>query len=129
VVADRTGVAVFEVTPRRVLVRRAEDGLCICTNHFCTPELRPFVRLNIYRTLDRYGILERAASRQEKLGLDELQGCLDAASQGDHTMQTMVFEPAGLRLHLAVGTCPSSAGEFRLLELGPLFQSLLAGAE
>jgi hypothetical protein len=129
VVADREGVAVFEVTPRHVLVRRPEGGTCVCTNHFCTPELRPFVRLDTYRTLDRYEALERAAARHERLGLTEVQEGLDAASQGDHTLQTMVFEPGRLRLHLAVGTCPASAGPFRRLDLGPLFQALGAGSK
>ena len=52
----------------------------------------------------------------------ELHIGLHAASQGDHTLQTMVFEPAELRLHLAVGELPSSAGPLRTLELAPLFR-------
>jgi hypothetical protein len=36
VVADRSGVAVFEITPDRVVVRPARNGVCVCTNHFCT---------------------------------------------------------------------------------------------
>jgi hypothetical protein len=34
----------------------------------------------------------------------------------------MVFEPARRVLHLAVGTCPASAGPLRALALGPLFK-------
>ncbi len=126
-VADREGVAVFEVTPRHVLVRRPRDGICVCTNHFCTEELRPFVGFNTYRTLERYEALERVASAHERLGLTELQEALNAASQRDHTMQTMVFDPARLQLRLAIGTCPSSAGELKTLELGPLFRALPSG--
>ena len=38
-------------------------------------------------------------------------------------MQTMIFEPATLRLHLSIGICPSTAGEMKLLELAPLLQN------
>jgi hypothetical protein len=34
----------------------------------------------------------------------------------------MVFEPEALRLHLAVGQLPSSAGPLRTLELAELFR-------
>jgi hypothetical protein len=34
----------------------------------------------------------------------------------------MVFEPGPLRLHLALGQLPASAGSLRTLELAPLFR-------
>jgi hypothetical protein len=43
VVADRSGVAGFDITPHRVVVRPAWDCVCVCKNHFCTEELRPRV--------------------------------------------------------------------------------------
>jgi isopenicillin-N N-acyltransferase like protein len=122
-VADRNGIAVFEITPGRVLVRRAQNGVCVCTNHFCSDELKPFVRFNYYQTKDRYRILDRVEASREKLGLADLQSGLHAASKKDETMQTMVFEPTTLRLHLAIGGCPSSAGEMKLLELEPIFKA------
>jgi len=36
-------------------------------------------------------------------------------------MQTMIFEPTSLRLHLAFGRLPSSAQPREMLELAPLF--------
>jgi hypothetical protein len=120
VVADREGVAVFEVTPGYVVVRRPERGACVCTNHFCTDELRPLVPLNFYKTFDRYRALEGVAAGRDKLSLSDLRRGLHAASQEGETMQTMIFEPAALRLHLAIGTCPASAGEMRTLDLAPL---------
>ena len=36
VVADPSGVATFEITPERVVVRPGANGACACTNHFCT---------------------------------------------------------------------------------------------
>jgi isopenicillin-N N-acyltransferase-like protein len=121
VVADREGVAVFEVTPRRVVVRGPHQGGCICTNHFCSDELRPLARINFYKTLDRFGALEQCLAEHDRLGLVELQQGLHAANQQTKTMMTMVFDPAALRLHLATGTCPSSAAPMKCLELAPLF--------
>jgi len=118
--ADRNGVAVFEVTPRCVRVRRPQGGTCVCTNHFCTEQLAPFVPLDVFDTFDRYQILDQAARGHGKLGLADLHRSLDAARQETETMQTMIFEPAALRVHLAVGSCPSSAGRLKPLELAPL---------
>jgi predicted choloylglycine hydrolase len=121
VIADRQSIAVFEVTPDQVLVRRPEQGTCICTNHFCTEELRPLVRLNLDRTYDRYRTLESMARLREKLGLGHLHRALHTVSDKDETMQTMIFEPARLRLHLAIGNCPASATELKVLDLAPFF--------
>jgi len=38
-VCDRNGGAVFEVTPKNVVVRPPEGDICNCTNHFRTKEL------------------------------------------------------------------------------------------
>jgi len=40
---------------------------------------------------------------------------------GGLTVQTMIFEPATLKLHLAIGSCPSSALPMKELDLKPLF--------
>jgi len=34
----------------------------------------------------------------------------------------MIFDPVNLRLYLSIGTCPSTAGEMKLLELWPMFK-------
>ncbi|HEY8752001.1 MAG TPA: hypothetical protein VIM11_28730 [Tepidisphaeraceae bacterium] len=46
---------------------------------------------------------------------------LHAVNQGELTLQTMIFDPANLRLHLAFGKMPSSGGELRTIDLAPLF--------
>jgi hypothetical protein len=122
-VADRKGVAIFEATTRRVRMRVPEAGACVCTNHFCTAELRPRFSFNVYNTFHRHGVLRQHERRQERFGVDDVQAALHAASQGDHTLQTMIFEPESLRLLLAVGELPSSAGRLRSLELRTLFRS------
>lgn len=126
-VADRTGVAVFEVSPRAVRVRPAQQGACVCTNHYCTPELRPLAPLNVFHTLERFQTLERQTAGKGRLGPAELQRALHAVSMPASTMQTMVFEPATLRLHLSVGTCPSSAAPMKTLDLFSLFRAAPPG--
>jgi isopenicillin-N N-acyltransferase-like protein len=122
VVADRDGVAVFEITPDRVAVRRPRDGLIVCTNHFCTPELRPPATRNLFNTVDHFTTLEQATRTRARFGSAELHAALHAVSDPDITMQTMVFEPRRLRLHLAIGTVPASAGPLQCVDLAPFLQ-------
>jgi len=49
--------AVVEVTPTRVVVRRGESHCAICTNHFCSEELRLEKPRNVHTTLDRLATL------------------------------------------------------------------------
>jgi hypothetical protein len=120
-ICDKQGGAVFEVTPEHVVVRRGDKGVCCCTNHFCTDELKPAQPVNLYGSFVRFRRLETARDK-EKIGIADVQARLHAANQGDHTLQTMIFEPATLKLHLAIGKCPSSAEPLRVLELKPLFR-------
>ncbi len=57
-----------------------------------------------------------------KIGVEDVHERLDAANLGNFTLQTMVFEPATLKLHLAIGELPASRGAFRTVDLGPLFK-------
>jgi hypothetical protein len=112
-VGDRKHSAVFEFTPKSVVVRKAEEQLCACTNHFRTTELATS------KACWRY---DRLCDCEEKLDLEGLSRHLHSVSQGSHTLQTMIFEPEALRLHLAIGKCPSSALPMRTLELKELFK-------
>ena len=47
---------------------------------------------------------------------------MHAANQGAETFQTMIFEPATLKLHLAIGSCPSSALPLTELDLRQLLK-------
>ena len=38
-ICDKTGGAVFEITPKNLEVRSHENGVCCCTNHFRTEKL------------------------------------------------------------------------------------------
>jgi hypothetical protein len=119
-IADRERVAVLEVTPRRVHERAASAGACVCTNHFCLEANRPAWSFNVYNTFDRERTLRQAERSLKRFGLAEIQAGLHSANQGDHTLQTMIFEPRTLRLHVAVGTLPSTAAPLRTLELAEM---------
>jgi isopenicillin-N N-acyltransferase-like protein len=121
-VCDRTGVAVFEITPERVVVRQGQNGTCVASNHFCTDELRPLVTVNFFSTCDRFDALTKVGELQRKLGPSDLQVGLHAACLKKWTLQTMVFDSEALRLHLAAGLIPASAGEMRVVELAPLLR-------
>lgn len=120
-IADKQGVAIFEVSPGCVAVRRPLGGASVCTNHFCTEALRPHVPFNFFTTFERYEILTKAVEGNKPLGAAELQESLDAVRFEHETLHTMVFEPATLKLHLSMGTCPSSAAKMKPIDLAPLF--------
>src|SRR5262249_18461781 len=113
IVCDKDGGTVFEVTPKTVVARGPSDGLCSCTNHFRSKELAADTDCRRFTALEE-------SRKADKLGVEDVQDLLHAANQGDATMQTMVFEPAALKLHLALGK-KSSAKPLNLLELGSLF--------
>jgi hypothetical protein len=123
-ICDRSGGAVFEITPSRVVVRRTTDGVGVCTNHFCSDELRLSKPKNLFTTLGRFDTLEKARTQTGRLGIRDVQRYLDEANQGDLTLQTMIFEPATLAVHLAfaIDKAPASSRELKRLELAPLLK-------
>ena len=124
-ICDRTGGAVFEITPSRVVVRHTKDGIGVCTNHFCSKELKLTRPRDLFTTFERFDILEKARTQSKKMGIGDVQGYLDAANQGELTLQTMVFEPATLTVHLAlaVDRRPASGRQLKRLELGTLLKT------
>ena len=110
------------MTPKHVIQRSAEQGVCTCTNHFCTDAVRPADETDLYNSGDRLETLNKVRGRKEKLGVEDLHKQLHAVNQGEETLQTMVFDTSNLRLHLAFGKIPSSAGELHALDLAPLFR-------
>ena len=122
-VADKNGAAVFEVTPKHVIQRSAEQGVCTCTNHFCTEAVRPADTTDLHNSGDRLETLNKVRAGKAKLGVEDIHKQLQAVNQGDETLQTMVFDTANLQLHLAFGKIPASAGELHALDLAPLFKA------
>lgn len=112
-ICDKHGGAVFEITPKSIFVRQPEDGVCPCTNHFRSKEVAGSLRCRRYAALVETGKLPI-------IDVSDLAKGLHAANQDWLTLQTMIFEPAELKLHLAIGPCPTSALPMKTLELAPL---------
>ena len=113
-ICDRSHSAVIEMTPKTVVLRPSEEGILCCTNHFRSKELAMF------KICRRYPILEQARGAG-KLGVQQVTQKLNEVAQGRLTLQSMVFEPGPLVLHLSVEASPASAGPFKRLALQPLF--------
>src|SRR5262249_9723938 len=105
VACDRTGGAVFEITPKTVVVRRAKDGVCVGTNHFLSRELGVATDCRRLRKLTQ-------AARMDKLGVEDVAKKMHEANQDAWTAHTLVFEPGPLKLHVAFGDGKKSATNF-----------------
>jgi isopenicillin-N N-acyltransferase-like protein len=121
-IADRHDIAVLEISPKKVVKRSAQRHVCVATNHFVTPELKPEKPVNMNRSFERYATLDEVGTWKKKVDVAAVAKKLDAANLGTLTLQTMIFEPATLRLHLAIGTVPASKGPLRTLELAELLR-------
>lgn len=115
-ICDKNGGAVFELTPNNLEVRKHENGVCCCTNHFRTDKLSVTTVCNRYEKL---AVLQKKDA--PKLGVKDAFEQLQKVDQGKSTLQSMVFEPAERVLHLAYG--PGSASKLPpvKLDLGKLF--------
>lgn len=113
---DPQRARVLEVTPRTVAARAPERGLLACTNHFRSPELRTLLRFSW-----RYQSLWEVQQR-DRVDVADIARKLHEVSQGPMTLQTMVFEPRALRLHVSIGASPASALPLRTLDVGLLLR-------
>lgn len=66
---------------------------------------------------ERYEKLMQA-KEHDRIGIAEVISLLHAVNQGELTIQSMIFEPERLRLHLSLGPLPATKGPFVALELG-----------
>jgi isopenicillin-N N-acyltransferase-like protein len=96
-VADAKSAVVFELTPKSVGVRQALGGVVACTNHF------QLDGLCIGGECYRIHRLNDLTARSQKLDIPAVQKALHSVHQGEMTLQTMIFEPKSLRLHVAMG--------------------------
>ena len=63
-ICDQKHGAVFEITPKSLVVRPAQSGVCACTNHFRTQELATQTDCPRYASLAK-------AQRADKLSVAE----------------------------------------------------------
>ncbi len=113
---DRERQSVLEVTTTRVLPRGPTEGICCATNHFCHPELAANPRC------PRYAILDESR-KMDRLGVAEVASLMKAVNQGKCTVHTMIFEPATLKIHLAMGPGPATDRPLAIIDLAELFDS------
>jgi hypothetical protein len=113
-ICDTQTAAVLEITPRHIVRRSAADGLCSCTNHFRTAEMATSTQCWRYQRLE-------GARGLATIGLDELAKQMNSVNQGRLTIQTMIFEPSAMAMHLSLGPAPSSARRLKKLDLAALF--------
>ena len=109
---DRKGtLAVAEIGPGRLEVRRATEGVVFSTNHHREGrEFAPRCR--------RYGALTRfTKANHGKLDAEKLEEALHLVNQGKISVQSMIFDPTALTLDLSMGALPSTKGPFRRLHL------------
>lgn len=114
-ICDANGGVVFEITPKNLEVRPAENGVCCCTNHFRTDKLM------VENKCWRYDRLAPLCKPGEKLGVKEVFSRLDDVHQGKATLQAMVFEPKERVLHFAYGEGPATRKDPHRINLGKLF--------
>lgn len=115
--------AVLEVTSAEVASRRPERGLLWATNHFRA--LRPPPP-----TPRRYGILGRELLRlRGRMGVPQAAELLTMVHQGPLTMQSMIFEPRSMRVHLALGRPPACFRPYVTLDARSLFERRPGGPQ
>ncbi len=104
---------VYEITTKNVGVRNPEEGLVFCTNHFRLAPMAVHAECRRYETLKK-------SQEIEKLSVRDVVQLLDHVHQNDRTIQSMVFEPADLVLHLSIGPGPTASKPFKTLDLKKL---------
>jgi hypothetical protein len=114
VLCDRQRGAVAEITPRSFALRPAAHSICACTNHFRSIGAE---RGGVY--CHRYNSL-LGSWRRGTMGVAEIAAELHKVNQGSMTLQTMVFEPKPLRLHVSTGSIPASARRLEQIDLSKL---------
>lgn len=119
-VCDRAGGAVFEITPAGVVRRGPVEGVSVCTNHFIGKGTA--VDFDCWR-LKKLKPLQDPKGASRKLGVAAVKKQLAGVGQWIATLQSMVFEPAAMRLHLALAKDgqPATGQPYRVLDMAKLF--------
>ena len=112
VVCDSKIGRTFEISPKQVGVRKPEENILSCTNHFRVEGM------TINEPCWRYDRLTKLKADTPKFDVDSVHKAMHAVNQGKFTLQTMVFEPEDMRLHLVMGgKGPVSGGKLKTFDL------------
>lgn len=108
--------AVIEITPERVSVRRGAAGRALfSTNHQRGDDCDTAGRCGRYDCMH-----DRAVESFGRIDVARLQSMLHEVSQGDLTLQSMIFEPSERVLYLSAGK-DAAAGTLHRLDLKRYF--------
>jgi hypothetical protein len=121
VLCDRDGGRVLEVTPDQVIEQPQAGDVIACTNHYRSPELARPTPPRQYRTGERLATLTELAAGHGTFTVADLRATLHATHQGPMTIQTMVFEPAAMAVHVGFGAPPTTGRELVRVGLAGLF--------
>jgi hypothetical protein len=119
VVCDAHGGALVEIAPEGVKSRPISDQVRSCTNHFSHPAWQNPRQANAYQTRDRLSRLEAAPAMG--VGVDDVRQVLDGVNQGELTIQTMVFDPSAVAVHVAFGPGPTTRIPLTRIDLAPFW--------
>ncbi len=116
VLCDPSGGAMVEIAPEGVKSRPITAEVHSCTNHFSHPEWQNPRQANAFQTEDRLTRLNAAPA--VGVSVDDVRRVLDDVNQGDLTIQTMVFEPSAVAIHVAFGPGPTTRLPLTRIDLG-----------
>lgn len=119
-ICDTRTACVFEMTPDGFAERPSENGACCCANHFVMERFRPAVEPST-NSIVRLESLRKAASK-DRLGIADIQQALDDVCSQETTLQTIVFEPSQLTMHVGVGVIPSTKAKLRKINLSKVLK-------
>ena len=116
--ADAHDAQVAELSLAGTAARRMEDPLLVATNHFRTPELQAYPE-----RCQRYDRLTANGDQAVTMTVADMKRALHRNRVRLMNLQAVVFEPAAMRMHVAVNRLPASAGPYVALDLARLFAS------
>lgn len=115
VVCDAKSARTFELTPKQVGARKPEEKVLSCTNHF------RMEGITANEKCWRYERLTKLRDSKPKLNTKDVHEALDLVNQGNFTLQTMIFEPEDMKLHLVMGgKAPVSGRPLQVFDLRKL---------
>jgi hypothetical protein len=117
VLCDADGGAIVEIAPGGVKSRPITAEMRSCTNHFAHPDWQNPRQANAYHTQDRLARL--GAAPAIGVGVEDVRRVLDDVNQGDLTIQTMVFDPSAVAVHVAFGPGPTTRLPLTRFDLAP----------
>lgn len=121
---DRRGRAmVAEMAPTLTFYRYPRKQLLFATNMFVHPSWPR------HREDDRFALLKgEAGGLGDGISLRDMKNILHGVNLGGLSLQSVIFEPVSLRMHLSMTDIPATGGEYRVFDLKEFFEDYLAGS-